>query len=64
MPGSHDEAGSPRALTKTMRCFWDDDGGLMAGKKVCEIGADGLEFIERYSGEGKVDVISDAMSTC
>jgi len=63
MPGSQDEAGSPRPLMKTMSCFCGDDGGLMAGKKVCEIGAEGLLGIVKSSGEGGSDIISDDLST-
>jgi hypothetical protein len=48
---------------KTMSCFCGDDGGLMAGKKVCEIGAEGLLGIVKSSGEGGSDIISDNLST-
>lgn len=61
MPGNHDAAGRPSPLTKTIRCFSDDKGGLMAGKKVCEIGADGLLGILRNSEEARSDMVSDAM---
>ena len=61
MLGNHEEAGRPSPFTKTMRCFLDDGCGLMAGKKMCEIGAEGLLGIERNSGEGTVLLILDAM---
>ncbi len=38
MLGNHEEAGRPSPFTKTMSCFFDDGGGLMAGKKTYEIG--------------------------
>ena len=61
MLGNHDEAGSPSPFTKTMRCFFDDGGGLVAGKKMYEIGAEGLLGIERNSGEGTLFMISDSV---
>lgn len=61
MAGSHDEAGRPSPLTKTIRCVCLDEAWLMAGKKVYEIGAEGLLGIERKSGEDEVDMVSDAI---
>lgn len=63
MAGSHDEAGRPSPLTKTIRCCPPEEGRLMAGKKVYEIGAVGLLGRERSSGEGKADIVSDFIVT-
>ena len=60
MLGNHEEAGKPSPFTKTMRCFFDG-GGLMAGKKMYEIGAEGLLGIERNSGEDTLLMVSAAM---
>ena len=46
MLGSHDEAGSPRPLTKMMSL----DRWMEAGRKVWDMGAFGLLGIVRYAG--------------
>jgi len=50
MLGIHDAAGRPRPSTKTMRCCRSFEGyGPMAGKKVYEIGDEGLLGMVRNS---------------
>lgn len=61
IPASHDEAGSPSPLTKTMRC-----SVLLAslpGKKVHEIGASGLDGIVKKVGDAMLTDEGDLSQT-
>lgn len=58
MAGSHDAAGRPSPLTKTIKCDSLEKVGLIAGEKVWDIGADGLLGMMRREEEGE-DRLSD-----
>ena len=49
MPAIHEEAGSPRPLTKTMRCAFC--GSNVPGMKVHEMGALGLDGVVTKDGD-------------